>query len=167
MDPPLNSGVKLAVSWVKAIQSNQRHKHQQARFLGSVFWDALGILFIDYLEKGRTINSEYYITLLVHLKEEIAEKQAQMKKKKVLFHQDTALCCKSVATMPKLHELHFELLSHSPYSLYLALSDYWLFADLKRMLQGKRFGSNEEVYHPRRRLCWWIKSNFTWKLLFY
>ena len=24
-------------------------------------------------------------------------------------------------------------------------SDYWLFADLKRMLQGKRFGSNEEV----------------------
>ena len=24
-------------------------------------------------------------------------------------------------------------------------SDYWLFADLKRLLQGKRFGSNEEV----------------------
>ena len=24
-------------------------------------------------------------------------------------------------------------------------SNYWLFADLKRMLQGKRFGSNEEV----------------------
>ena len=25
------------------------------------------------------------------------------------------------------------------------LSDYWLFADLERILQGKRFGSNEEV----------------------
>ena len=34
-----------------------------------VFWDVQGILFIDYLEKGRTINSEYYIALVVHKKE--------------------------------------------------------------------------------------------------
>ena len=27
----------------------------------------------------------------------------------------------------------------------LAPSDYWLFADMKKMLQGKKFGSNEEV----------------------
>ena len=47
--------------------------------------------------------------------------------------------------MAKLHELHFELLLHPPYFPDLALSDNWLFADLKRMLQGKRFGSNEEV----------------------
>ena len=31
-------------------------------------------LFIDYLEKGRTIDSEYYIGLLVCLEEEIAKK---------------------------------------------------------------------------------------------
>ena len=36
-------------------------------------------------------------------------------------------------------------LPHPPYYSDLASSDYWLFADLKRMLQGKRFGSNEEV----------------------
>ena len=66
-------------------------------------------------------------------------------KKKVLFHQGNALCHKSIATMAKLHELHFELLPHSPYSPDLAPSNYWLFEDLKRMLQGKRFGSNEEV----------------------
>ena len=34
---------------------------------------------------------------------------------------------------------------HPPYSADLALSDYWLFARLKKILQGKRFGSNEEV----------------------
>ena len=97
-----------------------------------------GILFLNYLEKGRTINSKYHVALLVCLKEEIAKKWLQIKKKKVLFHQDKAL-------MAKLHELHFELLLHPPYSPDLAPSDYWLFADLKRMLQGKRFGSNEEV----------------------
>ena len=47
--------------------------------------------------------------------------------------------------MAKLHELHFELLPHPSYSPDLAPSDYYLFADLKSMLQGERFGSNEEV----------------------
>ena len=52
------------------------------KVLASVFWDVQGIFFIDYLEKGRTINSEYHIALLVHLKEETAKKWPQMKKKK-------------------------------------------------------------------------------------
>ena len=68
-----------------------------------------------------------------------------MKKKKVLVHQKNAPCHKSIAAMAKLHELHFELLLHPPYFPDLAPSKYWLFADLKRMLQGKRSGSNEEV----------------------
>ena len=47
--------------------------------------------------------------------------------------------------MIKLNELSFELLPHPSYSSDLASSDYWLFADLKKMHQGKRFGSNEKV----------------------
>ena len=81
----------------------------------------------------------------MHLKEEITKKQPQMKKKKVLFHQDNAPYHKSSAMMAKLHELHFKLLPYPPYSPGLAPCDYRLFADLKRILQGKRFGSNEEV----------------------
>ena len=68
-----------------------------------------------------------------------------MKKKKVLFYQDNAPCHKSITTMAKLYELHFKLPPHPPYSPDMAPSDYWLFEDLKRMLQGKKFGSNEEV----------------------
>ena len=188
MDPPLHFGVKSA-EWTAAGESHPKRPKMQTsagKVLAFVFWDAQGILFINYLEKGRTINSEYYITLLVCLKEEIDKKQPQMKKK-VLFHQDDTPCNKSIVTMAKLHELHFELLPHPTYSPDLASSNYWLFADLKRMLPGKKFGSNEEViseteayfeakdksfykkgrhwivretlesvYHPRKR----IKSNF-------
>ena len=68
-----------------------------------------------------------------------------MQKKKVLFHQNNAPCHKSMKTMVKLNELSFELLPHPPSSPDIAPSDYWLFADLKKMLQGKRCGSNEEV----------------------
>ena len=45
----------------------------------------------------------------------------------------------------KKHELGFESLLHPPYSLDLALSDYYLFPNLKRRLCGRRFESNEEV----------------------
>ncbi|XP_070851493.1 histone-lysine N-methyltransferase SETMAR-like [Drosophila suzukii] len=90
----------------------------------------------DYLEKGKTINSEYYIKLL---------DRPHMAKKKPLFHQDNAPCHKSMATMVKLSELRFELLPHPPYSPDMAPSDYGLFSDLKKHLQGKRYRSNEEV----------------------
>jgi hypothetical protein len=33
------------------------------KVMASVFWDAEGVLFIDYLEKGRTITGEYYSNL--------------------------------------------------------------------------------------------------------
>ena len=63
------------------------------------------------------------MALFVHLKEEIAKKRPQKKKKKVLFHQDNAPCHKSIATMAKLYELQFELLPHPLYSPDLGPSD--------------------------------------------
>ena len=40
---------------------------------------------------------------------------------------------------------YFGILPHPPLSPDLAPSNYYLFADLQRILQGKRFGSNEEA----------------------
>ena len=112
--------------------------------LGRDFFKARKCIFYN-LEKEITINSKYYIVLLVCLMEEIDKKRPLMKKKKVLFHQENAPCHKLIPTMAKLRELHFELIQQPPPPLDLVLSDYWLFANLKRMLQGKKFGSNEEV----------------------
>ena len=85
------------------------------------------------------------MALLDRLRAKIKKKRPYIQKKKVLFHQDNAPCYKSLKTMVKLNEVSFELLAHLPYSSDLASSDYWLFADLKKLLQGKIFGSNEEV----------------------
>ena len=43
--------------------------------LASNFWDQDGILFIYYLLKGRTINAEYYSSLLVQMKDILKEKR--------------------------------------------------------------------------------------------
>ena len=121
---------RQSAEWIAASESHPKRPKVQTlvgKFLASVFWDAQGILFIDYLEKGRTINSEYHIALLVRLKEKITKKRPQKKKKEVLFHQDNA----------ELHELHFELLPRLHRQLAVCRP--------QKMLQGKRFGSNEEV----------------------
>jgi len=52
------------------------------KVMASVFWDAEGILFIDYLEMSKTITGEYYCNLLTRLDEKICEKRPGLQKKK-------------------------------------------------------------------------------------
>ena len=90
---------QLSAEWTTTGESRPKRLKTQAstgRFLASLFWDAQGIFFIDYLEKGWTINSEYYLALLVCLKEEIAKQTATNEEEKMLFHQNNALCHKSL-----------------------------------------------------------------------
>jgi len=42
-----------------------------------------GILFIDYLEKGKTITGEYYSNLLTRLEEKMFEKKVPVCKRKI------------------------------------------------------------------------------------
>jgi predicted ATP-dependent protease len=85
--------------------------------MASLFWDVEGILFIDYLENGKTITGEYYSNLLTRLEEkEISEKRPSLQKKKIIFHQDNAPAHKSVLVMGNLRDLLCELLEHLPSS---------------------------------------------------
>lgn len=68
-----------------------------------------------------------------------------MKKKKVVLHQDSAPCHRPINMTARIHKFHFELLPQPPYSPDLASSDFYLFADLQRMLAGKEFGTNGEM----------------------
>ena len=65
-----------SAEWTAAGESSPKRPKMQTsigKVLSSAFWDVQSILLIDYLEKGWSINSKYYITLLVCLKEEIAK----------------------------------------------------------------------------------------------
>ena len=55
---------------------SKQPKTQQwtGKVMASVFWNAHGILFINYLEKGETITIDYNIVLLNRLSEEMKKK---------------------------------------------------------------------------------------------
>lgn len=115
------------------------------KVMATVFWDARGVIFIDYLQKGKTITGEYYASLLDQLNEKLKEKRPHLARKKVLFHHDNAPAHSSAIATAKLVELRFEILPHAPYSPDLAPFDFFLFPNMKNWLGGKRFSSNEEV----------------------
>ena len=122
-----------------------RVQKSAGKVLASIFWDQDGILVIDYLPKGQTINVEYYSSLLVQLKDILKEKRHGKFTKGVLILHENALAHRVLATQKKLVYLGFQCLDHPPYSPNLALSDYHLFPGLKKQSKGRHFSSDAEV----------------------
>lgn len=60
----------------------------KGNIVATVFLDSRGTIFVNYLEKGKIINADYYASLLQQLSHKIKEKQAHLVKKKVLSSQD-------------------------------------------------------------------------------
>jgi histone-lysine N-methyltransferase SETMAR len=115
------------------------------KFMPSFFWDSKGLLLIDYLPKGQTINGQYYVDLLEKLNIAIREKRPHLAKKKIIFHHDNARPHKCALTTAELAELNYEILPHPPYSPDLAPSYYHLFPKLKKEVGGKRFQSHDDL----------------------
>lgn len=67
-----------------------------------------------------------------------------MKKQKFI----KAPCHEAMKTTTKLNESGFILLPQPSYTPDLAPTEYWLFVDLKKMLQSKIFDTNVEVTAP-------------------
>ena len=63
MGPPLHARNQIAVKAVGGTNGSAPKKVKSiasgGKFMANVFWDAKGILLIDYHEKGRTIRCEY------------------------------------------------------------------------------------------------------------
>jgi len=116
-------------------------KNPLEKFSPGFFGDQDGILFIDYLPKGQTINAEYYPSLLVQLKYIFKEKCRPREGHQggVLFLHDNAPAHRALVTRKKMAYLGFQCLDHPPSSPDLAPSDYHLFPGLKKTVESSPF----------------------------
>jgi len=127
-----------------------RVQKSAGKVLASIFWDQGGILLIDYLPKGQTINAKYCSSLLVQLKDILKEKRRGTVTKGVLFLHDNTPAHLALATQKILAYLGFHCLDHPPYSLDLATSDYHLFPGLKNNWKVAIFRPTRRQLLPRR-----------------
>jgi [histone H3]-lysine36 N-dimethyltransferase SETMAR len=115
------------------------------KIMATVFWDASGILLVDYLERGCTITGEYYAQLIPKLRNEIKKKRRGKLTRGVLFHHDNAPVHTSEVAVAAINAAGFELMPHPSYSPDLAPSDFYLFRHLKKNIKGRRFSDDNDV----------------------
>lgn len=140
-----------------------RRQKSAGKVLATFFWDCKGIVMIDFLEKGSTINSEYYSFLLIKVKEKLKQKRPGKLRNGIQFLQDNAPAHTALQTLNTIQDIGFQVLEHPAYSPDLAPSDYFLFSYLKKMLKGKHFETNSDVIETTKA---WFKAqsvDFTMK----
>jgi histone-lysine N-methyltransferase SETMAR len=131
--------------WLTPSEDIQEGAHPSAgKMMVSIFWDSQGIIIIDYLEQGRTINVTYYADKLRFLRQEITcERRDKLTPGVLLLHH--APTHTSKVAIAAVTDCGFEILPYPPYYPNSASSDFYLFLKLKTKLRGRRFGSNESV----------------------
>lgn len=125
------------------------------KVMATVFWDRNGVLLVDFMPKGTTINSESYCETLKKLRRAIQNKRRGRLTKGVCLHHDNARPHVSHQTTTLLNGFGWDIINHPPYSPDVAPSDYHLFPALKKHLGGRKFKSDEEV---QKAVVGWLRD---------
>ena len=115
------------------------------KVIATVFWDAKGVIMLDFLPKRSTITGVYYANWLDQLRTAIREKRRGKLSKGVLLQQDNARVPTCKVAMDAVERNEYELIPRPAYSSELALSDFFLFLNLKKDIRGLHFRTDEKV----------------------
>ena len=122
-----------------------RAQKSAGKIMATVFWDSQGVILVDILLKGQTINSEVDIETLRKLKAKIRRVWPNLDMANVLLQHDNARSHTSIRTMEAITSFGWTVIPHRPFSPDLAPSDYHLFGPMKEGLLGNRYGNDNEV----------------------
>jgi histone-lysine N-methyltransferase SETMAR len=118
---------------------------RSSKIMVTVFFDCKGLLLLDFLPKGTTINAKQYCSTLDKLRKAIKNKRPGMLTRGVTLLHDNARPHTAVATTSHLQHFKWEILQHPPYSPDLSPCDYHVFGPFKKALKGHRFLSDDDL----------------------
>ena len=110
------------------------------------FSDIRGIVHMEFVPPGQTVNGKFYCEVLRRLRENVRRKRPEMwKNGNWLLHHDNAPAHTSLVVREFLTKNNMTTVPHPAYSPDLALWDFYVFPKTKLWLKGRRFASIEEV----------------------
>ena len=112
------------------------------KVMASVSWDAKGIVFIDYLQKGKIINGEYYAKLLREPRQAIKSKRPGKLTKGVLLHHKTMLLLTSLWLQCPLCLI---VVLNRLITLHIFLIGLFSVPKHEKTFAGKRYESDDDV----------------------
>ena len=111
----------------------------------TAFWDRKGVLLVDFLPQGSTINAGVYCGTLKKLRRAIQNKRRGLLSRGVVMIHENACPHTAAATQNLFTTFGWEQFDHPHFSPDLAPSDFHLFLHLKSFLAGRRFHDDNEV----------------------
>ncbi|VVC34836.1 Ribonuclease H-like domain,Transposase, type 1,Winged helix-turn-helix DNA-binding domain, partial [Cinara cedri] len=112
-----------------------------------IWWDQLGVIYYEQLQRNETTTEEVYRRQLMRLNRALKEKRPETETRHnyVILQHDNAQPHVAQVVKTYLETLKWDVLPHSPYSPDLAPSDYYLFRSMQHGLADQYFSDYEEV----------------------
>ncbi len=101
------------------------------------FFNSKGLIYTNFVPRGRTVNSAYIIEALTRFLKALKEKRPTMTAETWWFHWDNTFVHTAAMVTNWMAAGRFQIIEHLPYSPDLAPADFFLFPSVKRELAGK------------------------------
>lgn len=113
----------------------------------TIIWGVWGFYVVDELPQGMSYNSSYFKKYIL---DELVSKKFDIWPnsfgKKIWLHLDNCRVHNSELITNEIEKSPFKRPPHPPYSPDLAPSDFYLFGNVKRKLEGHSFKSREDLF---------------------
>jgi len=137
---------KLGQSLPSTSTSTLRPNIHDSKIMLCIWWDQKDLVYYKLLKPDDSITGDRYRLQLIRLNHALREKRNTSK---VILLHDNARPHVTKVIKKYLETLKWDVLSHSPYFLDIAPSDYWLFRRLQQVTgsllsQKSKIGSKIE-----------------------
>lgn len=139
---------KESMGWRKADETLPRNSgflKPPKMMMTTIFWDARGILLIDYKERNTTVSAQYYAALMPRLRDAIKHKRRGKYAKGIRLLHDNTPVHTDLFVKTAVRQCGFSEISNPPYSPDLVPSDYYLISKLKSDLRGRKFQIDDDL----------------------
>ncbi|GFN73735.1 histone-lysine N-methyltransferase SETMAR [Plakobranchus ocellatus] len=129
-------------------------------FLNTSSLDSRGMILLDILPKGESINADRYCEALDRLRHAVRRKRPGLVRNGVVLQHNNAIPHTTKRTKEWLERQRWDIILHPAHSPDLAPSNFHLFGPLKRHLGGKKFEDEDELIGEVRDWFSKLDANF-------
>jgi len=110
------------------------------------FFDIDGLIHHEYVSRGQTVNKEFYKRVLQRVRDAVRRLHPEKwRSGNWIPHHDNAPAHRAVTTNEFLAKHKIPSLPHPPYSPDHVPCNFFLFLQLKKTMEGRRFDDVEEI----------------------
>lgn len=140
---------KQSMEWKKTGEprtKKARMSKSKIKAMMMVFFDSRGIVLLEWVPQGQTVNSVYYLGVMKRLRERVRRKRPDLwQNQSWVLHHDNAPSHTALIVRQFLAKTSTTVLEHPPYSPDLAPCDFFLFPKIKEKLKGHHFQTLEYI----------------------